>query len=348
MAYEDNFGTRAEQPIYPGVANIFNINPGLNITRAWVTIDATVTITGATGGELGTPIGDAAIANLAASRLIRRIKVLASPGPGSRYPKGPLVDCSPRSLLRFAMPQREGKLVGDLLDNGSLGSGANGAYQIYFTLPIYFADEANLNGSQANSTALNMNARDSQGLPVYSAVQVRVDIAAALSELFEGTTGNFAIAGMLRYGDKRLDLSGADTLPMKQEDHIALIRGEQQQFPDQLLPLDGAYTQWLIMAEQGQPGYTLSDALIERLEIQGNTLNFKKKWQEIRQAMLDESFFDPSQTLTGLLYLDWTDGILQNANAAAGLQAYYSVLNPSGSGLDQLRVYTRRVYGLSS
>lgn len=346
MAYEDNFGTRAEQPIYPGVANIFTLNTGLNVTRAWVTIDATITITNA--GGAGTPIGDAAIANLAASRLIRRIQVLASPGPGSRYPKGPLVDCSPRSLLRFAMVQREGKLFGDLLGNGSLGAGAAGAYEVYFTIPIYFADEANLNGSQANSTALNMNARDSQGLPVYSSVQVKVDIAAALGEIFSGTAGTFAVAGMLRYGDKRLDLSATDTLPLKQEDHISLIRGEQDQFPDQLLPQDGAFTQWLIMAEQGQPGYTLSDALIKRLEIQGQYLNFKKKWLEIREAMLDESFFDPSQTLTGLGYLDWTDGILQNANAAATIQAYYSVLNPSGSGLDQLRVYTRRVYGLSS
>jgi hypothetical protein len=346
MAYEDNFGTRAQQPIFAGVPNIFNLNPGLNVTRAWITIDATITITNA--GGAGTPIGDAAIANLAASRLIRRIQVLASPGPGSRYPKGPLVDCSPRSLLRFAMPQREGKLVGDLLNNGSLGNGVAGAYEVYFTIPIYFSDEANLNGSQANSTALNMNARDSQGLPVYSAVQVKVDIAAALGEIFSGTAGSFAINGMVRYGDKRIDLSGSDTLPMKQEDHIALLRGAQQQFPDQLLPLDGAFTQWLVMAEQGQPGHTLSDALIERLEIQGNTLNFKKKWQEMRQSMLDESQFDPSQTLTGLYYIDWTDGILQNANAAAGLQAYYSVLNPSGSGLDQLRVYTRRVYGLSS
>ena len=193
-----------------------------------------------------------------------------------------------------------------------------------------------------------MNARDSQGLPVYSAVQVKVDIAAALGEIFSGTAGSMAVAGMVRYGDKRLDLSAVDTLPLKQEDHIALIRGEQEQFPDQLLPQDGAFIQWLIMAEQNQPGYTLSDALIRRLEIQGQYLNFKKKWQEIRQAMMDDGFFDPSQILTGLSYLDWTDGILQNANAAAAIQAYYSVLNPSGSGLDQLRVYTRRVFGLSS
>ena len=166
MAYQDEFGTRAQQPIFQGVPNVFNINPSLNITRMWIEIDATVTITN--GGGAGTPIGDAAIDNLAASRLIRRLQVLASPGPGSRYPEGPLVTCSPRSLLRFAMVQREGKLFGDLLGNGSLGAGAAGAYEVFFTIPIYFSDEANLNGSQANSTALNMNARDSQGLPVYS------------------------------------------------------------------------------------------------------------------------------------------------------------------------------------
>lgn len=342
MAYEDNFGTRAQQPINLGVPNVFNINPGLNITRMWVTIDATVTIAG--GTTSGTAVGDAAIANMASSDLIRRIVVLASPAPGSRYPKGPLVNCKPRSLQRFAMTQREGKLVGDLLQNGSLGSGAAGSYQIYTTIPIYFATEGNMT---SYSTALNMNAMDNTGKPVYSAVQVKVDIAGALTELFNGSDRTLTIAGMLRYGDSRLDLSASDTTPMIQEDHVALIRGAQHQFPDQLLPLNGAFTQWLIMAEQNQPQEALSDALIERLEIQGSYLNYKKKWQEIRQAMIDDGFFDPSQTLTGLHFIDWTHTMLGNSNPAAGLQALYSVLNPSGSGLDQLRVYTRRVFGLA-
>ncbi len=343
MAWEDTYGSRGEQVINLGVPNVFNLNPKLNITRMWVTIDATVTITDVTSA--GTPIGDAAIANMAASRLIKKIQVLASPGPGSRYPNGPLVDCTPRSLLRFAMTQRNGKLVGDLLNNGSLGNGANGVYPIFFEFPIYFATEGNMAGY---TTALNMNQVDSTGKPVYSAVQVKVDIASAITDIFSGSNGNLAIAGMLRYGDQRLDLSATDTIPLKQEDHIALIRGEQQQFPDQLLPLDGAFTQWLIMAEQNQPGYALSDALIERLEIQDTYLNFKKKWQEIRQAMIDDGFFDPSQTLTGLSFIDFLHTYLANSNAAAGMQALYSVLNPSGSGLDQLRVYTRRIFALPS
>lgn len=345
MAYESTYGTRGEDIINQGGKNVFTLNGGYNIIRAWIDIDATVTITGATGGALGTPVGDAAIANLASSKLARKIRVLASPAAGSRYPKGPLVDCTPRSLLRFAMTQREGKLVGDLLANGSLGGGANGAYQIFTRIPIYFGDELNLNGVQ---TALNMNGADSTGRPVYKTVQVVVDWAQALGELFEGTTGAFTINGMVRYGDERLDLSAGDTVPLFQEDHEAIIRGAQQQFPDQLLPQNGAFMQWLIMAEQGQPGYTLSDAIMEHLQVNGAGAEYEMKWQEMRQDMLDEGYFDPSQTLTGLFFKDWTHGTYQNAINAAQLSAFYRVLNPSGSGLDQLRVYTRRIMSLLS
>ncbi len=86
MAYQDEFGTRAQQPIFQGVPKVFNINPSLNITRMWIEIDATVTITN--GGGAGTPIGDAAIDNLAASRLIRHLQVLASPVRARAIRKG--------------------------------------------------------------------------------------------------------------------------------------------------------------------------------------------------------------------------------------------------------------------
>jgi hypothetical protein len=39
-----------------------------------------------------------------------------------------------------------------------------------------------------------------------------------------------------------------------------------------------------------------------------------------------------------------TEGVIQNSNPAAGLLEQYNVNNPSGSFLDQLRIFTRRVY----
>ena len=154
-----------------------------------------------------------------------------------------------------------------------------------------------------------------------------------------------AVAGMVRWEDFRLGLS-TDTIPLKQEDHYALIQAPQEEFVDAAMPNDGAFTSWLILAQQNIPAYALSDVILNRLEIRGATLNFKQHWQGIRQAMIDDGFYDPAQNTTGQFFIDWTHGLLQNSNAAAGLQPIFSVNNPSGAGLDRLRIYTRRIYGL--
>jgi hypothetical protein len=336
MAFED-YQQRFEEPINLGAPNVFNLPAGLNILRGNIVIDATVTITNA--GAAGTPVEDGG-----PSKLIRRISILANKAAGSRYPNGRLVDCSVRSLTRFAMTQRSGKYFTELFGS-TLGGGVAGPYNIYMSIPIYFADTINL---YQNQTALNMNARDSQGLPIYNAVQVKVDIAATLAEIFAGTAGTMAINGMLRWYDERLDLSAQDTIPLIQEDHELLIQAPQPRLVDQAMPMDGAFHSWLIMAEQGQPGLALSDAIINRIRCEGSTVNFEAHWQEIRQAMLDNGLYDPASTMTGQLFIDWTKGLLSNSNAANALKHYFAVNNPSGAGLDQLRIYTRRVYGLSS
>lgn len=335
MAFEDTY-MRAEFPFTQGVPVVFNLNPGLNIIRGNVIIDATVTITNA--GSAGTLVGEAGPVGL-----VRNIKVLANKAAGSRYPGGALVNCHPQSLLRYAMVEHQGKYVADLFGQ-TLGNGAAGVYSVYMSIPIYFGDSVNMNNVQ---TALNMNARDSQGNAIYTAVQVQVELAQLLTEIFNGSGGTMVVAGMVRWEDTRLGLA-TDTIPLKQEDHYALIMAAQEEFVDAAMPNDGAFTSWLILAQQNVPGLALSDAILNRLEIKGIALNFKKHWQGIRQAMIDDGYYDPSSTLTGQFFIDWTKGLVQNSNAAAGLQPIWSLNNPSGAGNDRLRIYTRRIFGLAA
>lgn len=334
-AFED-YQQRYEQPINQGASNVFTLPQGGNILRGNVVVDATVTITNA--GAAGTAVMDGGPGGL-----IRNIKIKASKAAGSRYYNGLIVDCIPRSLLRYATVEHSGKYVAELFGS-TLGGGVAGVYQIYLSIPIYFQECTLLNSVQ---TALNMNAQDSQGLPVYSAVQVKVDIAAALTEIFEGSAGTMVVDGMLRWYDERLVLA-TDTIPMVQEDHELLIPAAQNRLVDPAMPSDGAFLSWLIMAEQNQPGLVLSDAILNHLHVQSSGVEYETKWQELRQSMIDEGFYDPSTTMTGQFFKDWTHGIWQNSNAAAQLMHHFSVNNPSGAGLDQLRIYTRRMFGFSS
>jgi len=339
MAYEDTM-QRAEFPFTPGVPVVFNLNPGACIVEGKVQIEATVTISG--GTTSGTQIGDGIV------NLVRRIRVLANKAApnangASRYPDGALVNCSPQTLLRYATIEHQGKYVAEQ-SGSNLGNGAAGVYNIFLSIPIYFGDSVLLNNVQ---TALNMNPTDSQGRPIYSAVQVQVELAAALSELFSGNDREMVVAGMVRWDDTRLALS-TDTIPLKQEDHYALIMAAYEEFVDAAMPNDGAFESWLILAQQGSPGLQLSDGLINRLKLQGSQLNYKRNWQAMRQAMIDDGWYDPAQTMTGQFFIDWTHGLLANSNAAAALQHQFSVNNPSGAGLDRLRIYTRRVFGLAS
>jgi hypothetical protein len=86
--------------------------------------------------------------------------------------------------------------------------------------------------------------------------------------------------------------------------------------------------------------------LLNRVTITAPTLNLDMYSQDIRQAMYDEGWMDPSQSGVGQFFIDFTHGLLQNSNPAAGIMAKFDVNNPSGAALDQLKFYTRRVYTL--
>jgi hypothetical protein len=339
MAYEDRMD-RAEFP-YTGAPVVFNLNPGGNIFEGKIIIEATVTIAGGTTN--GTVIGDGGPTNL-----IQRIRVIANKAAPnangtSRYPDGALVNCSPQTLLRYATIEHQGKYFGEL-SGSTLGNGAAGVYNIYFSVPIYWADSVLQNNT---ATALNMNSVDSQGRPIYSAVQVQIEFAQTIQQIFSGNDRTMTVAGFVRWDDTRFALT-SDTVPLKQEDHYALIQAAYEEFVDPGMPQDGAFESWLILAQQGSPSLALSDALINRIKLQSGQINFKQNWQAIRQQMFDDGWYDPAQNAVGQFFIDFTNGSLRNTNQAAGLLQQFSVNNPSGAGLDRLRIYTRRVFGLAA
>jgi hypothetical protein len=333
MAFEDKTN-RLVQPVFPGAPNVFTLPPGGKILSGKLILTGNVVVSG--GTTSGAITGEGGPANL-----ISRVKVTANRAAGSRYPGGRIVDCGSRSLLRYATYEHQGKFIGEL--SGSvLGSGAAGTYPIYLSIPIYWADAALLNQVQ---TALNADPADSTGAPVYRSIQVQADIAANLANCFAGNDRVLNLSGCtLQWVDDRLSIA-SDTIPLVQEDHDLLIEATQTRAMDNGMLQDGSYTSWMILAEQGT-ARLLSDVLLNRVTITAPTLNLDLYGQDIRQGMYDDGWMDPSQSGVGQFFLDFTHGLLQNSNPAAGIMAKFDINNPSGAALDQLKFYTRRVYTL--
>lgn len=334
-AFEDRYN-RAQYPITLGTTTVFNLNSGLKIVRGEVIIDGTATITGGTTN--GTEIGLAAL-----YRLIKEIRVVANKAAGSRYPNGVLVKCSVQDLLEFAVTEHQGKFVGDLLAHDHLGSGAAAAYTFHLAIPIYFGDSTNLNNVQ---TSLNMDSVDSTGAPVYTSVQVQIDWATSITDLFSGSDRAIAVAGLVQWKDKRLGIA-TDTTPLIQEGHTQILQAANTEFVDAAMPNNGFLSQLLIQTKAGLPGEQLADTILNKIEMRGPSLNLKVFANDIKTDMVNEGFYDPSQSLTGLYFLDFTSGLLANSNSLAGLIHQFDVSNPSGAGNDRLRMYTRRVLPLA-
>lgn len=332
MAFEDR-RNRIQVQFTAGSPAIFSLNTGGKVLMGNLIIAGIVGVSGVTAA--GTAVGEGGPINL-----IKRIQITATRAAGSRYPGGKIVDCHPRSLLRYAITQK-GKFVGELFGS-NLGNGANGNYPIYLSIPIYFADPTNRNQVQ---TALNMDQVDSQGNPIYSNVQVQVDLAQDLQGCFAGNNGVLNTSGLtVQWVDDRLGLSG-DSVPVIQEDHDMLIATTQTRAVDFAMPRDGSFTSWLILAEQSS-SRALSQNLLNRLIVASPTLNFDNYSNDIQQKMIDDGWFDASQSFAGQYFIDFQNGLLLNSNAAEGVAATFDVNNVSGANLDQLRIYTRRVFQL--
>jgi len=331
MAFEDR-RNRLQYPFVPDNKLFFTLPPGGKILQGRLILTGQIVVSGVT--TPGVAVGEGGPINL-----IQRIKIFATAAGGSRYPGGTILDVTPRSLLRYAITQHNGKFIGEI--NGStLGAGANGTYSIYLSIPIYFADSTLRNQV---SSALNADISDAGGLPIYSSIQVEVDTG-DITSCFFGNNGTVSYSGLtVQWDDDRLGLDG-DTQVIYQEEHTLLIGAAQQRMLDPAMPQSGAFTNWLFMAESGGSAYTLNDNILQRITAASSTFNFDEYAYDIKQKMLDDEWFDPSTFGAGCYFIDWTNGSLNNANPAAGILAQFQVLNPSGSNLDQLRVFTRRYY----
>lgn len=338
MAFEDR-RNRANFAYQPGGSVIFTLPPGLKVLRGHVILTGSIVVANATAGS--GLIGEG-IANL-----VKRVYVTANRAANSRYPGGRIVDCGPRSLLRYAMTQRQGKYLLDL-GGVNFANGANGTYTFYLDIPIYFGDATFQNETW---TALNLDLADSQKNPIYSSVQVQIDLASDLSGCFQGWSATSAVnfSGLVvQWADERLAIA-SDTVPLVQEEHYALIAATQTRMIDPGMPVDGSFTSWLFLAEQNiNASKALSQSLLNRVTASSSTLNFDLYSNDIQQGMLDEGFYDPAQSLTGQYLMDWTKGLLQNSNPAAGIDLKLDVNNVTGANEDQLRIYTRRIYALAS
>lgn len=316
---------RLTKQFVPNSKLIFTLPLGGKIRKGNIVLTGTVVVSGGTTN--GTAYGEGGPANLLA-----RIIVNATPAGGSRYPGGKVVDAGPRDLIEYAIFQHNGKRIGEL--NGSvLGSGAAGTYQVYQSIPLYFAD-GNLRKNL--STCLNTDPG------TYQSVQVEIDTG-SLSLCFTGNDRTVDYSGLqVQWVDDRVAIPG-DTLVRYQESHTLLIPATQDRALDEAMPQDGAFESWLIMAEQSSTA-ALSDNLLTRVRLNGPAITFDKYASDIRQAMLDDEWLDPAQAGTGLYYIDFTDAALSNTVDAGTLQTRLSVANVSGANLDSLRIFTRRVF----
>jgi len=322
---------RLVKPFIPNSKIMFTLPLGGKIRRGMIALVGNVNATA--GTTSGTMMGEGGPANL-----IQRVIVTATPAGGSRYPGGKIVDSDVRSLLRYAVTQRSGKFIGDLLGS-TLSAGAVANSSVYTAVPIYFAD-----ASQKNTllTALNTDQLTSDGTPTYATVQVEVDTG-SLASCFTGNDRTPDYSGLtLQWADERVTVPG-DTAVLYQESHVVQIPANNKRMLDEAMPQDGAFLSWQILGELSAQK-TLSDALLNRVVCAGQTLDFDKYAMDIRESDLADEWYDPSTTATGMYFIDFTDGAVRaNTVPAAGLQTYFDVNNVSGANLDDLNFFTRRL-----
>jgi hypothetical protein len=326
MAYE-NRENRIQLPFLPSNSAItLPIPPNLSILQGRLVVTGNIVIAGGTTN--GVVQGEGGPINL-----IKRIRVVANPANGSAYQGGWLVDASARSLLRFAQLMHFGSFIGE--QSGSvLGNGAAGTYPIYLSIPIYFAD-TNLRNQVKTALYADPSA--------YSSLQVQVATGQA-TECFAGTDRVWTYNLQIQWLDDRVDIVPSNPgLCLFQEDHLVQIGAANTRLNDPGLPQDGAFLSWSIFAEQSA-AYTLSDAILQRITVNGPTYTYDEFAQDIRQKMYDDEWLAAAANAAGLYHIDMTNGVVQNANPAAGLLPMISVLNPSGAYADQLRMFTRRIY----
>lgn len=327
-----NAQNRLSKPFIANSKIIFTLPLGGKIRAGIVALVGSVNISG--GTTSGTVNGEGGPINL-----IQRIYVRVTPGASSRYPGGDIVDMTPRALLRYAVTQRNGKFIADLLAN-TLGGGAAGDNTVYTPIPIFFADAAQ---KYSLTTALNTDRDPNTNQPVYASVQVVVETG-DLASCFTGNDRTVDYSGLtVQWIDDRIAIPG-DTSVLYQESHEMLIAATNKRALDAAMPQDGDFLSWQILGQQSA-ALTLSDGLLNRVVAEGPALDYDKYALDIREHDFRDEWYDPSLTATGMYFIDFTDGAIQANRVPAGsLGVYFDVNNVSGANLDSLEISTRRVY----
>lgn len=315
---------RYQQAFVPNGRMIFNIPLGGKILSGKIVIQGTVVLSavGSDGTQLEAP---------GPVRLIKRVIFRANPAGGSRYPGGEIIDAYPSSLLRYAITQRNGKYFADQ-GGQTFAAGVAGTYPVYLSIPIYWAD-ANLRRQVMTS----LNADPS----AYQDLQLEVQTA-DITNVFTGWAGTAVYNLNVMWVDDRENFAG-DTYVVFQEDHDLLIPATALRYLDNAMPQDGAFTSWDLFGLQSAQ-QTLSDGLLNRVVIDGDSLDYDKYAQDIRQQDFDDEWFDPSLTATGLYHVDFTDGLVGGSIGAPQVQAKFDLTNVSGANLDLIRFFTRRLF----
>lgn len=312
---------------------VINIPLGRKILQGNITLRGPINISAVVAG--GTQIGEGGPVGL-----IDRIILHATPAPGSRYPGGEIIDVCPRSLLRHAIYEHQGKYIADQAGVTLSGTtppiaAAVGVYNVNLNIPIYFADS--VLESRDASTALNADPT------AYQSLQLEIRTYQDLSNCFNGFNGTVDLSGLtFEWTDERVDIP-TDTNVLYQTDDFELIGAAQQRMQLRGLPMDGRFLSWLIMTQLNTPANALSDTILNWLQFEGDPFSIKLRASDIRQKMLNDGWIDASQNAAGQYFIDWTDGVLGNSIVAGTMIGWLDVNNPSGANNDSLLIYTRRI-----
>jgi len=321
-----NIINRGQKSFSPRSRMVLGIDLGGKIRRGSIILQGPIVVSG--GTTSGTAVGDGGPLNL-----IQHVYIRATPDAGSRYVGGNLVDADSRDLITNAIWQRSGKKYINLR-GGTLGGGAAATYQVYLEIPIYWADASQKNGV---ATALNTDPGS------YKSLQLEL-LTGDLAACFPGNDRTVDWSGLLvQWKDDRVAL-GYDTLELFQENHRLQIPATNKRMLDPAMPQDGSFMSWQFTSEVNT-ALALGDTLLNRVVIDGTTIKFDCFADDIRQAMIDDEWLDPSQDGTGMHLVDFTDGVVQaNSVPAATFNSYLDVNNVSGANLDTISVFTRRVF----
>jgi hypothetical protein len=314
---------RFQNPFNADSQSLFNLPLNGKILRGRVILTGSIVLSNVTAQ--GTAKGEGGPVNL-----IDRVILHANPAPGSRYPGGEIVFCTPRSLLRVAQRYHFGKFVAEQAGS-TLGAGAAGTYPIYLSIPIYFADPTLKSGFL---TSLNADPT------AYQSLQVEVRTA-DIGACFSGWAGDVDYSNLQVQWEDARENTANDSYVVWQEDHRLYIPNSNKRAVDLVMPSDErAFTDWLLLEEQSVQ-QNLASTLLNRVTLNGTALNYDLYKKDILQAMIDNRQYDPSQNLAGINFINFTDGLIGGAVAASGLQNLFDLNNVSGANEDDLLIYTR-------